>query len=153
MLWDAGIVRPISTERRHGKSHLGPVTGAQAARNVRTLACRTVATARLRQRHHIRDLPPVGSGAGSSAPETFLAEEEEPHPSEMLLAALGACITASVKANAVARGIPLRKLEVHSRGEVDPSILWGDGLRRPGPLGFESISIEVHVGADAPATR
>lgn len=122
---------------------------AGAVRNVRTLACRTVATARLQQRHHIRDLPPIGSGAGSPASETLLAEEEEPHPSEMLLAALGACVTAGIQANAVARGIPLRKLEVHSRGEVDPSSLWG-GDRRPHPLGFESISIEVHVEADAP---
>ena len=121
----------------------------RVARNARTLACKTVATARLRQRHHIRDLPPIGSGAGSPASESLLAEEEEPHPSEMLLAALGACVTASIQANAVARGIPLRKLEVHSRGEVDPSSLWG-GDRRPHPLGFESISIEVHVEADAP---
>lgn len=122
---------------------------SDAVRNVRTLTCRTVATARLRQRHHIRHLPPIGSGAASPASETLLAEEEEPHPSEMLLAALGACVTASVQANAVVRGIPLRKLEVHTRGEVDPSSLWG-GDRRPRPLGFESISIEVHVEADAP---
>ncbi len=71
---------------------------------VRRLACRTVATARLRQRHHIRDLEPFGSGAGSvdpTASESLLGEDEEPHPSEMLLAALGACLTVSIQANAV----------------------------------------------------
>ena len=116
----------------------------------RMLRCRTVATGRMRQRHHIRDLEPIGSGANRGAPTSLLGEDEEPHPSEMLLAALGACLTASIQANAVARGVPLRKLEVHSSGAVDPSSLWGTGERRVRPLGFTSIAIEVHVDADAP---
>jgi uncharacterized OsmC-like protein len=118
--------------------------------HVRTLRCRTVATGRLRQRHHIRDLEPTGSRSSLDQPGTLLNEDDEPHPSEMLLAALGACLSASIQANAVARGIPVRTLEVHTRGEVDPSALWGTGERRPSPLGFESIVVEVHVEADAP---
>lgn len=116
----------------------------------RTLRCRTVATAQLRQRHHIRDLEPLGSGADQAGDETLLGEDEEPHPSEMLLAALGACLTVSIQANAVARGIPIRKLEVHSQGDVDPSALWGTGPRRARPLGFQSIAIAVQVEADVP---
>ena len=118
--------------------------------STRRLRCRTVATGRMRQRHHIRDLEPIGSGANRADPASLLSEDEEPHPSEMLLAALGACLTASIQANAVARGIPLRKLEVHSSGAVDPSSLWGTGERRVRPLGFTTIAIEVHVEADAP---
>ncbi len=121
---------------------------------VRRLTCRTVATSRLRQRHHIRDLKPFGSGAGSvdsTASETLLGEDEEPHPSEMLLAALGACLTVSVQANAVARGIPLRRLEVHVGGDVEASALWVTGQRRPRPLGFESIGVDVLIEADASA--
>ena len=120
------------------------------AGDVRTLQCRTVAMGRLRQRHHIRDLEPVGGGAGLGQPATPLGADDEPHPSEMLLAALGACLTASIQANAVARGIPIRKLEVHTRGDMDLSALWGTGPRRPRPLGFTSIAVEVHVDVDAP---
>ncbi len=116
--------------------------------HTRTLHCRTVATGRFRQRHHIRGLEPLGSTA--TEPATLLREDDEPHPSEMLLAALGACLTASIQANAVARAIPMRKLEVHSHSDVDQSALWGTGDRRPRPLGFTSISIVVHVEADAP---
>ncbi len=120
------------------------------ALHARTLRCRTVATTQLRQRHHIRDLEPLGSGAAQDADDTLLSEEQDPHPSEMLLAALGACLTVSIQANAVARGIPLRKLEVHSKGDVDPSALWGTGPRRARPLGFQSIAIEIHIEADVP---
>lgn len=128
-----------------------PAEGAQAPPrrdDARTLRCRTVATGRFGQRHHIRDLAPLG--AGGVEPGSLLREDEEPHPSEMLLAALGACLTVSIQANAVARGIPIRRLEVHSRGEVDPSALWGTGDRRVKPLGFHSIAIDVHIEADAP---
>ncbi len=118
--------------------------------DVRTLACRTVATARLRQRHHVRDLEPFGSGAGTAVSETLLSEDEEPHPSEMLLAALGACLTIGIQANAVARGIPLRALEVHTRGDIEASALWATGPQRARPLGFQSISVDVLVEADVP---
>ena len=118
--------------------------------NVRTLACRTVATARLRQRHHIRDLEPFGSGAGSAELDTLLGEDEEPHPSEMLLAALGACLTASIQAHAGGRGIPLRKLAVHTKGDVEASALWATGPKRARPLGFQSITVDVLIEADVP---
>ena len=124
--------------------------GHPVSAHSRTLRCRTVATTQLRQRHHIRDLSPMGSGAAQVTDETLLSEDEEPHPSEMLLAALGACLTVSIQANAVARGIPIRKLEVHTQGDVDPSALWGTGPRRARPLGFQNIAIGVHIEADVP---
>ena len=124
--------------------------GDPVSTHSRTLRCRTVATTQLRQRHHIRDLEPMGSGAAQVIDGTLLSEDEEPHPSEMLLAALGACLTVSIQANAVARGIPLRKLEVHAEGDVDLSALWGTGPRRARPLGFQSIAIQVYIEADVP---
>ena len=137
VLIDGGHERQIAPSRPDGSVH------------VRRLHCRTVATGRLSHRHHIRDLEPIGS-CGEAGASTLLREDLEPHPSEMLLAALGACLTVSIQANAVARGIPLRSLEIHGRGDVDPSTLWGTGDRRPRPLGFTSIVVEVHVEADAP---
>ena len=116
-----------------------------------TLRCRTVATGRLGQRHHIRDLDPIGGADQTSDPATLLVEDDQPHPSEMLLAALGACLSASIQANAVARGIPVRSLLVHTSGDVDPSALWGTGDRRVKPLGFQVIAIAVHIDAAVPA--
>lgn len=116
-----------------------------------TLRCRTVATGRFGQSHHIRDLNPIGGAGHRAAPATLLVEDEQPHPSEMLLAALGACLSASIQANAVARGIPVRSLEVHTSGDVDPSALWGTGDRRVKQLGFQTIAIAVHIDAAVPA--
>ena len=119
----------------------------------RTLACRTVATGRLQQRHHIRDLQPIGGRTDGEEQPSLLREDSEPHPFEMLLSAIGACLSIGIQANAVARGIPIRKLEVHSRGDIDTSAGWGTGDGRVKPLGFRSIEIDVHIDADvAPAT-
>ena len=116
-----------------------------------TLRCRTVASGRFGQKHHVRDLEPIKDAGHRSDPETLLVEDEQPHPSEMLLVALGACLSASIQANAVARGIPVRSLEVHTSGQVDQSALWGTGERRARPLGFQTISISVDIDADAPS--
>ena len=118
--------------------------------HVRTLVCRTVATGRFGHRHHIRHLPPIVENIAALDAPTLLSEDIEPHPSEMLLAALNACLIVSLQANALARSIPVRSFEVHSRGDVDPSALWGTGERRVRPIGFQSISVEVRIGADVP---
>lgn len=128
----------------------GRVQPDQASSNSRTVHCRTVALGRFQQRHHIRDLPPIEGGSSEADPSTLLSEDVEPHPSEMLLAALGSCLAISIQANAVARNIPIRHLEIQSKGDVDPSALWGTGDRRTKPLGFESISVSVHIDADVP---
>ncbi len=126
---------------------------ASGADHIRTLQCRTVATGRLQQRHHIRDLEPIGAGPDRGEAPSLLREDAEPHPSEMLLSAIGACLSISIQANAIARGIPIRKLEVLSRGDIDPSAHWGTGDGRVKPLGFRSIAIDVHIDADvAPET-
>ena len=140
----ATVIDPLLELDDQGPSHKA------AAGDLRTFRCRTVAMGRLRQRHHIRDLKPMGGGSGLGEPATPLNEEDEFHPSEMLLAALGACLSASIQANAMARGVPLRRLEVHTRGDMDLSALWGTGPRRPRPLGITSIAVEVHVESDAP---
>ena len=127
--------------------------GRDRTEHTRTLACRTVATGRLQQRHHIRDLEPIGGGSEVGDHSSLLREDSEPHPFEMLLSAIGACLSIGIQANAVARGIPIRKLEVHTRGDIDPSALWGTGDGRIKPLGFRSIAIDVHIDADvAPGT-
>ncbi len=107
---------------------------------VRTLRCRTVAEDRFQQRNHIRDLPdgpPVGSGG-------------TPTPSEALLAALGSCLSAGIHADAVARHIPVHRLELVVEAEIDSTDGWTLGNAEPGPIGFEAIRVTVHLDADAP---
>ena len=80
--------------------------------NVRKLRCRTVATGRLGHRSYIRELPPLGAEAADTS---SLTDEASPSPCEALLAALGSCLSIGIHANAVARAIPIRHLEIGYR--------------------------------------
>ncbi len=154
MTFGSDVVSDISTgtsdPERNGNRE--PASIADAGRS-RTLACRTVATGRLRQRHHIRDLEPIGGEQEGGEDPSLLREDSEPHPFEMLLSAIGACLSIGIQANAIARGIPIRRLEIHSRGDIEPSALRGEDSGRVRPLGFTSIAIDVQIDADvAPET-
>jgi uncharacterized OsmC-like protein len=113
----------------------------------RTLRCRTEATGRFTHQHHVRDLPPFGI---STEVVTLLEDDATPSPAELLLAALGSCLSTSIHAGAVAKSIPIRRLEIELQGDVDFGSLWGTA----GPLqkspGFDAIGIIVHIDADAP---
>ena len=112
---------------------------------VQKLRCRTVATGRLGHRHYIRELPPVGSEATDTS---SLGDAAVPSPCEALLAALGSCLSTGIHANAVARAIPVRHLEIEIEGEIGFAPLGGTGDLTPKPLGFETITICVHIEAD-----
>lgn len=113
----------------------------------RTLRCRTEATGRFTHRHYIRDLPAFGENTGAE-PISLLGDDTSPSPSETLLAALGSCLSISIHAGAVARSIPIRRLEIELSGDLDFGALWR--TRDPGfkPSGFEAICI--HIDAHAP---
>ncbi len=113
-----------------------------------TLRCRTEATGRFTHRHHIRDLPPFG-GDTDVEPTTLLGDETNPSPSETLLAALGSCLSISIHAGAVAKSIPIRRLEINLSGDVDFGALWGTGDPAFKSPGFETIGVVVHIEADA----
>jgi uncharacterized OsmC-like protein len=113
----------------------------------RTLRCRTVVNDRCQQLNHIRNLPPFAL-QGRVTPA---AEDALPTPSEALLAALGSCLAIAIQANAVARAIAIKSLELAVEADCDPSALWGVvGPDGPKPVGFEAIRVVVHVEADAP---
>jgi len=116
-----------------------------AGSNVRKLRCRTVATGRLGHRTYIRDLSPLGAEAAHTS---SLTDEAAPSPCEALLAALGSCLSIGIHANAVARAIPIRHLEIDIEGEIGVAGLWGTGDLTPKPLGFETITVRVRIEAD-----
>lgn len=109
------------------------------------MQCRTVAVGAFRQLNYVRDLPPLLLEELFGPPETA----QLPTPCETLLAALGSCLGARITANAASANIAVRKLELDIQVEVAPSTMWERTGSSPNPIGFESISIAVHLDADS----
>ena len=113
---------------------------------VKTLKCRTVAEGKFRHLNMIRNLPPHIV----DEPPTLLGDDTAPNPSEAALAALGSCLAVGIHANAVARGITVRSLEIELEADINITAVWGTGDTSPKPVGFEAVRAKVHLDADAP---
>lgn len=113
---------------------------------VKTLKCRTIAEGRFRHLNMIRNLPPHVV----DEPPALLGDDTAPNPSEAALAALGSCLAVGIHANAVARGITVRRLEVELEADINITAVWGTGDTSPKPVGFEAVRAKVHLEADAP---
>lgn len=113
---------------------------------VKTLKCRTVAEGRFRHLNMIRTLP----AHVIDEPPALLGDDTAPNPSEAALAALGSCLAVGIHANAVARGITVRKLEIELEADINITAVWGTGDTSPKPVGFEAVRARVHLDADAP---
>ena len=114
---------------------------------IRTLRCRTVAQGRFHQLNYIRSLPP--QPVMEDEPEGLLGEDIAPNASEALLAAFGSCLAIGIHANAVARRIPIRSLELELEADINTTAVWGTGDVDPKPIGFEAIRVSVQMEADA----
>jgi uncharacterized OsmC-like protein len=137
---------PEPSERLFGEASAEPLQ-TKTAGVTRTLQCRTESTGYFSQRHHVRDLAPFGEGAKVRIePET---DEKKPSPPEALLAALGSCLSVAIHAAAIARSIPIRRLQIELSAELDFGTLWSsDPLAKS--AGIETIGIVVHIDTDAP---
>lgn len=113
----------------------------------RTLRCRTVAKGRFHQLNYIRSLPP--QPVIEDEPDGLSTEDVAPNASEALLAAFGSCLALGIHANAVARRIPIRSLELNVEADINTTAVWGTGDLQPKPVGFEAIRVSVQVEADA----
>ena len=114
---------------------------------IRTLRCRTVANGRFKQVNYIRHLSP--QPAMEDEPDGLLAEDIAPNASEALLAALGSCLAVGIHANAVARRIPIKRLELELEADINTTAVWGTGDLKPKAPGFESVRVSVQLEADA----
>lgn len=82
-------------------------------------------------------------------PPELLGGNSAPNPQELLLAALNACLTVGLVANAAARGIRIDKLEIHASGELDLRGFLGlDESIKPG---YEEVQYTVLIKSNAPA--
>ena len=113
---------------------------------LKTLKCRTIAEGRFRHLNMIRDLPPYIV----DEPPGLLGDDTAPNPSEASLAALGSCLAVGIHANAVARGITVRKLEIELEADINITAVWGTGDTSPKPVGFDAVRAKVNLEAEAP---
>lgn len=113
----------------------------------RTLRCRTVAQGRFTQLNFIRNLPP--QQVAESEPDGLSSEDIAPNASEALLAAFGSCLAVGIHANAIARNIPIRRLELQLEADINTTAVWGTGDMDPKPIGFEAVRVAVTIEADA----
>jgi uncharacterized OsmC-like protein len=80
-------------------------------------------------------------------PEQILGERTGPNAVEVLLGALGSCLSVGYAANAAAMGIEIDDLRFEMEGDVD---LRGFlGISEDVRPGYESIECTVHLDADA----
>jgi len=84
-------------------------------------------------------------------PAVLVGNDNGPTPAELLLNALGACLTAGIGNIAAARGIELKDVRCRVEGDIDLRGLLGidDTVRN----GFESIRVVFSVEGDADAER
>ncbi len=120
--------------------------GRENPKAVRTLKCRTVAEGRFRHLNMIRNLPPYIV----DEPPGLLGDDTAPNPSEASLAALGSCLAVGIHANAVARNITIRSLELELEADINITAVWGTGDTSPKPVGFDAVRVKVHLDAEAP---
>ena len=137
-----GCLAPIDKEGLEGLIAKGRENPAA----IKTVKCRTVAEGKFRHLNMIRTLP----AHVIDEPPVLLGDDTAPNPSEAALAALGSCLAVGIHANAVARGITVRSLELELEADINITSVWGTGDISPKPVGFDAVRVKVHLDADAP---
>ncbi len=82
-------------------------------------------------------------------PTSLGGADSAPNPAEVLLGALGTCLSIGYALNAAARGIELRSLALDLEGDIDLAVF--GGLVEDGNPGYSHIRVRVEVQSDAPA--
>jgi uncharacterized OsmC-like protein len=84
-------------------------------------------------------------------PPELLGTNTAPNPQELLLAALNACLTVGLVANAAARGIRIEMLEIIASGALDLRGFLGlDESIKPG---YEEVRYTVRIKTNAPVEQ
>jgi uncharacterized OsmC-like protein len=79
-------------------------------------------------------------------PEQVFGTDQAANPQELLLGAVGSCLSAIWAVQAAKAGVELDSLEIHMRGTLD---MRGPLELADVPQGFPEVSCIVHVKADA----
>ena len=83
-------------------------------------------------------------------PRALGGVDEGPNPVELLLGALGSCMTVLAALYAPEHGVELRSFAVSLEGDLDPDGFQGKAPVRPG---FQQIRFDFHVESSSPPER
>ncbi len=85
-------------------------------------------------------------------PLHLFGEDTAPAPSEVMLAALGACLSVGIHAVATWKQVTISKLELHLEGDIGNPAAWGAGGagKQPPEMGFQAVRVKVEIEGDAP---
>jgi uncharacterized OsmC-like protein len=113
-----------------------------------TMKAHTVADGQFRNLTYIGNHAPVVV----DEPLHLFGQDTAPAPSEVLLAALGACLSVGIQAVATWKQVPIRKLELFLEGDIGNPAAWGAGgaQKEPKDMGFQDVRVQVLLEADAP---
>lgn len=79
-------------------------------------------------------------------PQLLAGTDTAPNPVELVLAALGSCLTVGYAAAAAGQGIELRSLEIEVKGNVDLRVFLGVA---EGHAGYGDIEVTTYIDSDA----
>ena len=80
-------------------------------------------------------------------PAALGGTDTAPNPAELLLGAVGTCLSIGYALNAAARGIALRALDLELEGDIDLGVF--TGLAREGNPGYSDIRVRTNIASDA----
>ncbi|MEL6786268.1 MAG: OsmC family protein, partial [Cyanobacteria bacterium J06607_15] len=140
----AEVKMPLRPLDKEGLDNL--VVGAKEnPTEVKTLKIKTVCEGKFRNLNYARDLPVQVV----DEPPGLLGENTAQNPSEILLSALGSCLSVGIHANARAKGIELTKLELELEGDINITSVWGINDSSEAPLGITDVRIKAYIEGDA----
>lgn len=84
-------------------------------------------------------------------PLHLFGENTAPAPGEIVLSALGGCLSVGITAVATLRQVKLSRLEVFMEADIGNTAAWGAGgaPREPSQMGFQEIRVKVLVEGEA----
>jgi uncharacterized OsmC-like protein len=91
-----------------------------------------------------------GNVIRSDEPDRIAGTGTGLNPAQLLLAAVGTCLSVGLAANATAKGIKIDDLEIEAEGEID-NILTFLGLSEEGHPGYKDVRLKVYLKSDSPS--
>lgn len=80
-------------------------------------------------------------------PTALGGADTAPNPAEVLLGAVGTCLSIGYALNAAVRGIELQHLDLEVEGDIDLSVF--TGLADEGNPGYSNVRIRANIKSDA----
>jgi uncharacterized OsmC-like protein len=80
-------------------------------------------------------------------PRGLLGTDTAPNPAELLLGAMGTCLSIGYALNAAARGITLQAMDLELEGDIDLAVF--TGIKDEGNPGYQGVRITARIKSDA----